>query len=172
MLNRQAIASMHRLIAPYIRRTPVIDIRLPGMDRPVTLKLECLQITGRARRFANMVGLEPPAAGVTAASGGNHGIAVARAAATLGVKARIFVPEISSAAKVARIRQEGAEVTVKERAMPMRLPPAKPMQQRAGRWRSTLTMPRRRCSVRGQQAESRRRRTISTRSWWRSAAAV
>ena len=60
-----------------------------------------------------MVGLEPPAAGVTAASGGNHGIAVARAAATLGVKARIFVPEISSAAKVARIRQEGAEVTVK-----------------------------------------------------------
>ena len=116
MLNRQAIASMHRLIAPYIRRTPVIDIRLPGMDRPVTLKLECLQITGlpKARgAFANMVGLEPPAAGVTAASGGNHGIAVARAAATLGVKARIFVPEISSAAKVARIRQEGAEVTVK-----------------------------------------------------------
>ena len=59
-----------------------------------------------------MVGLEPPPAGVTAASGGNHGIAVARAAATLGVKARIFVPEISSPAKVARIRQEGAEVTI------------------------------------------------------------
>ena len=52
MLNRQAIASMHRLIAPYIRRTPVIDIRLPGMDRPVTLKLECLQITGLPRRAA------------------------------------------------------------------------------------------------------------------------
>ena len=115
MLNRQAIASMHRLIAPHIRRTPVIDIRLEGLDRPVTLKLECLQVTGsfKARgAFANMVGLEPPAAGVTAASGGNHGIAVARAAATLGVKARIFVPEISSAAKVARIRHEGAEVTV------------------------------------------------------------
>jgi threonine dehydratase len=116
MLNRQEIASMHRLIAPYIRRTPVIDIRLDGLDRPVTLKLECLQVTGsfKARgAFANMVGLEErPAAGVTAASGGNHGIAVARAAATLGMKARIFVPEISSAAKVARIRQEGAEVTV------------------------------------------------------------
>ena len=64
MLNRQAIASMHRLIAPHIRRTPVIDIRLDGLDRPVTLKLECLQVTGsfKARgAFANMMGLEPPA---------------------------------------------------------------------------------------------------------------
>src|SRR5262245_16801274 len=95
MLNRQAIASMHRLIAPYIRRTPVIDIRLEGMDRPVTLKLECLQITGsfKARgAFANMVGLEPPAAGVTAASGGNHRVAGARAAATHRAKAQVFVP--------------------------------------------------------------------------------
>ena len=115
MLNRQSIAAMHRLIAPHIRRTPVIDIHLDGLQRPVTLKLECLQVTGsfKARgAYANMVGLEPPPAGVTAASGGNHGIAVARAAATLGVKARIFVPEISSPAKVARIRQEGAEVTI------------------------------------------------------------
>ena len=55
---------------------------------------------------------------MTAASGGNHGIAVARAAATLGVKARIFVPEISSPAKVARIRQEGAEVTIVDSVMP------------------------------------------------------
>ena len=115
MLNRQSIAAMHRLIAPHIRRTPVIDLPLDGLQRPVTLKLECLQVTGsfKARgAYANMVGLEPPPAGVTAASGGNHGIAVARAAATLGVKARIFVPEISSPAKVARIRQEGAEVTI------------------------------------------------------------
>ena len=111
---------MHRLIAPHIRRTPVIDIHLDGLQRPVTLKLECLQVTGsfKARgAYANMVGLEPPPAGVTAASGGNHGIAVARAAATLGVKARIFVPEISSPAKVARIRQEGAEVTIVRRAL-------------------------------------------------------
>jgi threonine dehydratase len=53
-----------------------------------------------------------PAAGVAAASGGNHGAAVAYAAMRLGHKARIFVPEISSAAKIARIRSYGAELTV------------------------------------------------------------
>jgi len=62
--------------------------------------------------FANLLGRAIPPAGVVAASGGNHGAAVAYAAQTLGVPCRIFVPEISSPAKVARIRACGAELTV------------------------------------------------------------
>jgi threonine dehydratase len=105
-------AAAHR-IAPHIRQTPVITIALPGCARPVTLKLELFQHTGSFKprgAFNNLVGTPLPKAGVAAASGGNHGAAVAYAARNLGVPARIFVPSISSPAKVARIASYGATI--------------------------------------------------------------
>lgn len=114
-VSRPGIAEAAERIGAWIRRTPVIDVQIPSVREPVTLKLENLQHTGsfKARgAFANLVGAEVPAAGVAAASGGNHGAAVAYAAMRLGIKARIFVPAISAPAKIARIRGYGAEVVV------------------------------------------------------------
>jgi threonine dehydratase len=114
MTTRDDISAAHDRIAPWLRRTPVMDVRLPGIEQPVTLKLEYLQLAGvfKARgAFNSLIGNETAkTAGVAAASGGNHGAAVACAAQALGLKARIFVPSISSPAKVARIRHYGAEV--------------------------------------------------------------
>jgi threonine dehydratase len=117
-VNRQAIVSIDALIRPYLRRTPVIrvdraDFGLP--PGPLVLKLELLQHTGsfKARgAFANLLLRDIPAAGVVAASGGNHGVAVSHAASVLGVPARIYVPGISSAAKIARIRGNGAHLVI------------------------------------------------------------
>ena len=117
-VTAQAIASVEPVIRPYLRRTPVISVdRLdfglpPG---PLVLKLEHLQHTGsfKARgAFANLLLREIPAAGVVAASGGNHGVAVAYAARAVNVPARIFVPTVSSPAKIARIRGYGAGLVV------------------------------------------------------------
>jgi len=91
-----------------------MQVSLPGIRQPVTLKLECLQYSGsfKARGAFNSLIDNDAArtAGVAAASGGNHGAAVAHVAETLGLNAHIFVPSISSPAKVARIRSYGAEV--------------------------------------------------------------
>ena len=117
-LNRQAIISVDARIRPYLRHTPVVwadraDFGLaPG---PLVLKLEHLQHAGsfKARgAFANLLLRDIPGAGVVAASGGNHGAAVSYAARALGVPARIYVPAISSAAKVARIRGYGAHLVI------------------------------------------------------------
>ncbi len=92
-------------ISRYVRRTPVVQLDLGG---PVTLKLEQLQCAGsfKARgAFTNLLLRDVPPAGVAAASGGNHGVAVAYAAHRLGIPARIFVPTVSAAAKVERIRE-------------------------------------------------------------------
>jgi threonine dehydratase len=81
----------------------------------VSLKLELFQHAGsfKTRGAFNTLLSEPvPPAGVAAASGGNHGAAVAYAAGRLGIPARIFVPEIASPAKIAVIRQHGAEVVI------------------------------------------------------------
>jgi threonine dehydratase len=110
------VARTHPVIAPHIRRTPVLelpgaDLGLPGVD--VVLKLEAFQRAGsfKARgAFANLLLRDVPAGGVVAASGGNHGAAVAFAARDLGVPATIFVPETSSPAKIARIRDYGADL--------------------------------------------------------------
>lgn len=107
-----------RVIRPYIRRTPVVEI--DGSDfglSPValTLKLELLQHSGsfKARgAFANLLTRPIPGAGVCAASGGNHGAAVAYAAMKLGLPAKIFVPAISSPAKIERIRRYGADLVI------------------------------------------------------------
>jgi threonine dehydratase len=118
VVTAQAIALVEPVIRPYLRRTPVIsvdrgDFGLP--PGPLVLKLEHLQHTGsfKARgAFANLLLREIPAAGVVAASGGNHGAAVAYAARAVGVPARIFVPTVSSPAKIARIRAYGADLVV------------------------------------------------------------
>src|SRR5919112_5388148 len=115
-ITRAEIEAAHARIAPQIRRTPVWT--LPGAfghDGPVTLKLEFLQHAGSFKTrgaFNTLLSLPVPEAGVAAASGGNHGAAVALAAGRLGVRARIFVPEISSPAKIAVIRSHGAEVVI------------------------------------------------------------
>lgn len=117
-VDRAAIDKTHAVIRPHVRLTPVLegrgaDLGLPPF--PLTLKLELHQHAGsfKARgAFANLLLRTIPAAGVVAASGGNHGAAVAYAAMRLGVKARIFVPTVSSPAKVARIRSYGADLVV------------------------------------------------------------
>jgi threonine dehydratase len=89
------------------------DFGLPAF--PLTLKLELFQHAGSFKTrgaFANLLTRAIPAAGVVAASGGNHGAAVAYAAMRLGVPAHIFVPTVSSPVKIARIRAYGAELVV------------------------------------------------------------
>lgn len=101
------------LIAPWVRPTPVLEVEVAG--RPITLKLELLQHSGsfKARgAFTNLLLRPVPRAGVVAASGGNHGVAVAFAARRLGVPAMIFVPTCASPAKVERIREYGATLVV------------------------------------------------------------
>jgi len=121
VITRKEILATYETIRPWIRRTPVVQLEL-GELPSVTLKLEQLQCAGsfKARgAFANLLLREVPAAGVVAASGGNHGVAVAYAASRVGsggqqsgVPARIFVPSVSSPAKMERIRQLGAELVV------------------------------------------------------------
>ncbi|MBC8037182.1 MAG: pyridoxal-phosphate dependent enzyme, partial [Rhizobiales bacterium] len=115
-IDRDSISKAAQRIAPHVRRTPVMDVHLEGLSQPVTLKLELLQHSGsfKARgAFNNLLGRDPAGPGVAAASGGNHGAAVAYAARALGHKALIFVPEIASPAKVARIASYGAEIVQK-----------------------------------------------------------
>ncbi|WP_027061749.1 threonine/serine dehydratase [Mesorhizobium loti] len=117
-VTRERIAAMEPRIRPYIRHTPVLRVDMADFDRPplaVDLKLECLQHSGsfKARgAFTNLLERPVPASGVVAASGGNHGAAVAYAAKRLGHKATIFVPEVSPQAKLDRIRSYGAELVV------------------------------------------------------------
>jgi len=117
-VNPQAIARCEKIIRPHIRRTPLVEINgedfgLPAA--PLTLKLELLQHSGsfKARgAFANVLTRAVPEAGVVAASGGNHGAATAYAAMKLGKRAKIFVPSVSSPAKIQRIREYGADLAI------------------------------------------------------------
>jgi threonine dehydratase len=118
MITRDSIASAYALIRPHVRRTPVVAANGAdfGLD-PValTFKLELLQHAGAFKTrgaFANLLMRTIPPAGVVAASGGNHGVAVAYAAMQRGVPAKIFLPTISSPAKVERIRGYGADLVV------------------------------------------------------------
>lgn len=111
------IAAAADRIAGHLRQTPLLRPGAGsfGIAEGLILKLECLQHSGsfKARgAFNTLLGGGIPPAGVAAASGGNHGAAVAFAADRLGIKARIFVPEITSPAKLTRIRASGAEVVV------------------------------------------------------------
>lgn len=114
-LDPAEIARVADVIAPHIRHTPWLDLDgLPGLAS-LALKLELFQHSGsfKARgAFANLLTRKIAPAGVVAASGGNHGAAVAYAAQRLGVPAAIFVPEVSSPAKLDRIRSYGARLVV------------------------------------------------------------
>jgi threonine dehydratase len=118
VVDRAAIEAAYRVIQPHVRLTPTVQVNGADFGLPpfaLTLKLEQLQFAGsfKARgAFANLLLREVPAAGVVAASGGNHGAAVAYAAMRLGVPAKIFVPTVSSPAKTARIRAFGADLEV------------------------------------------------------------
>jgi threonine dehydratase len=112
------IKSAEHLIRPYIRRTPVIELDADDFglgDFRLSLKLESLQYAGSFKTrgaFTNLCLRDVSRAGVVAASGGNHGAAVAYAAMRLGVSAKIFVPRISSQAKIQRIREFGADLVI------------------------------------------------------------
>jgi threonine dehydratase len=116
-VTRERIAATYELIEPHVRHTPLItvdggDFSLPS---PLRLKLEFMQHGGsfKARgAFANLLTRDVPGAGVVAASGGNHGVAVALAAQRLGRKAAIFVPSIASPSKIDLIKRFGAEIHV------------------------------------------------------------
>ena len=117
-ITREQIKATEAVIRPFVRRTPLVaadmaDFGLP--PGPLTFKLELLQHSGsfKARgAFANLLLRTAPPAGVVAASGGNHGVAVAYAAHSLGVPAAIFVPDVASPAKQERIRGYGAQLVV------------------------------------------------------------
>lgn len=117
-ITRERIAATEAVIRPHVRRTPLLqadlaDFGLPAA--PVTFKLEMLQHSGsfKARgAFANLLLRPVPEAGVVAASGGNHGAAVAYAAQRLGIPATIFVPDITSPAKAERIKGYGASLVI------------------------------------------------------------
>jgi threonine dehydratase len=116
------ISHTYDIVRPYVRRTPIVDVDLDALTGSraalpftVALKLEQLQCAGsfKARgAFANLLLREVPPAGVVAASGGNHGAAVAYAAHRLGIPAKIFVPTISTPAKIDIIRACHADVVV------------------------------------------------------------
>jgi len=119
MSYHDLIRAAQARIAGHVRRTPVIhvDARPFGLAlaHPLALKLELLQHTGSFKprgAFNNLLARDVPQAGVAAASGGNHGVAVAYAAARLKHRATIFVPEVASPVKIARIRHYGADVRI------------------------------------------------------------
>lgn len=117
-ITRERIAAAYQLISPHVRRTPILETSGTdfGLDSiRLVFKLECLQHSGsfKARgAFNNLLSSTIPTAGIVAASGGNHGVAVAFAAMKLGIPARIFVPTICSPEKKERIRSYGAELVI------------------------------------------------------------
>ncbi|HTA70387.1 MAG TPA: threonine/serine dehydratase [Bryobacteraceae bacterium] len=117
-ITRERVTETERLIRPYIRRTPVFEVACAdfGLDcSQLVFKLEFLQHTGSFKprgAFTNLLLRKTPPAGVVAASGGNHGVAVAYAAMKLDKRATIFVPSVASRAKMERIRDYGAELVV------------------------------------------------------------
>src|SRR4029453_14256429 len=117
-IDRDGIGAVARVIGSYVRVTPVLELNGEdfGLARfSLTLKLEHLQHSGSFKvrgAFANLLTRKIPEAGVAAASGGNHGVAVAYAARHVGAPARIFLPTVASVAKVQRIRAYGAALVV------------------------------------------------------------
>lgn len=117
-LSRDRIEATERVIRPYIRRTPILEVNGAdfGLDSiTIVFKLELFQHSGsfKARgAFTNILTREVPPVGVVAASGGNHGAAVAFAAMKLQKPATIFVPSVAAPTKLDRIRSYGAELVI------------------------------------------------------------
>ena len=118
LVGRPQISATLKLIRPHVRRTPIIevdgaDFGLPGTT--LVFKLEYLQHAGSFKTrgaFAQVLTRRIPAAGIVAASGGNHGAATAFAAMKAGHRATIFVPGVASPAKLAQIREYGADLRI------------------------------------------------------------
>ena len=115
MISRKEVEAAWSLIRPHVRRTPVLELGPGsfGIAAPLALKLEALQVSGSFKgrgAFHKLLASTVPAAGIVAASGGNHGAAAAYAARALGHKAEIFVPTIAAPAKVGRLQSYGAVV--------------------------------------------------------------
>jgi threonine dehydratase len=115
---KDRIQQTEKVIRPYIRRTPILEVDGAdfGLDSiTIVFKLELFQHSGsfKARgAFTNILTREVPSAGVVAASGGNHGAAVAFAAMRLCKPATIFVPSVAAPTKLDRIRSYGAELVI------------------------------------------------------------
>lgn len=118
MISAEQIQSTYKIIAPHVRRTPVIEVDGEDFNLAVAglnLKLELFQHAGSFKvrgAFANLLTRKIPGAGVVAATGGNHGAAVAFAAMKLKVPAKIFVPSVASPAKIQQIKEYGAEIEI------------------------------------------------------------
>ena len=118
VISAEQICSAYHLLVPHLRRTPVV--RVDGADfglefGSLVLKLESLQHAGSFKSrgaFHNLLSRRVPPAGVVAASGGNHGAAVAFAAKKLGIAAKIFVPSVASPAKIQQITEYGADLVI------------------------------------------------------------
>jgi len=117
-VDSRSIQAAYDVIRPHLRVTPVLELDRTDFGLAagrLVLKLEQLQHAGSFKTrgaFANLLLRRLPPAGVVAASGGNHGVAVAYAAMRLGVRAKVFVPTVSSPAKIQRIREYGADLVV------------------------------------------------------------
>lgn len=120
MITLEDIRAARARIAPHVRRTPVLgatSLKQPLPWTGVTLKLECLQVTGsfKARGAMNRVlgaGPDELRSGLVTASGGNHGLAVAHTAYVAGVPATIFLPSNVSPAKVEKLKGWGARIEI------------------------------------------------------------
>jgi threonine dehydratase len=118
LVSRADVERAYELIRPYVRRTPILEMlpgELPGLEYPVTLKLELLQHAGSFKTrgaFHRVLTSKVPSAGLITASGGNHGAALAHVGATLGYRTEIFVPESSPSMKADRIRALGGTVVL------------------------------------------------------------
>jgi len=113
VLGRIDILAAWDRVLPFVHRTPVMDSDAFGPD--LAFKLEHLQHTGsfKARGAMNSVlSMDVPDAGFVAASGGNHGAAVAWAATKAGHKAKIYVPEIAGPTKIDLIKSLGGDLVV------------------------------------------------------------
>ena len=117
-ITAERVAVTERMIRPYVRKTPILEVSGSEFgllcDR-LLFKLELCQFAGCFKvrgAFSNLLSRTIPPAGVVAASGGNHGFAVAFAARQLGVPAAIFVPTVASPIKIANIRNCGAKLVI------------------------------------------------------------
>jgi threonine dehydratase len=118
VISTDQILSTYQIIQPHIRRTPIVDVDAADFGvkaARLVLKLESLQHAGSFKSrgaFTHLLTRSVPAAGVVAASGGNHGAAVAYAAMKRQVPAKIFVPKIASSAKIQQISDYGADLVI------------------------------------------------------------
>ena len=102
-------------IKGHVVETPVLRSEAIGMPYSIELKFEQMQHTGSFKprgAFNTLISEGAPKAGIVAASGGNHGAAVAYAAKNLGFNTRIYVPELAGASKIALIKSIGADLQV------------------------------------------------------------